>query len=171
MKSIGTARIPNQYFLAEGKMKIAKTVLASSVFLGMAFGTAANAMAASPVGQWTVTFYSDPNLAPTGTQGICYLANGTWFSTTFSNWKGDWFEKGDRFRWYGRTASALATAFFGQFISNTSFSGEFATFRSSGQPPLTSNRGNYAAVKVSNICNRPAAASAVEIPNVDPSAQ
>ncbi|MGH6847714.1 MAG: hypothetical protein ACREC0_09805 [Methylocella sp.] len=148
---------------------VGKTVLASSVFLGMAFGAAANAMAASPVGQWTVTFYSEPALAQTATQGICYLANGTWFSTTFSNWNGDWFQKGDRFRWYGKTSSALATAFFGGFISNTSFSGECATFRSSGSPPVTSNRGNYAAVFVSRICGKPAAASAIVIPNADPS--
>jgi hypothetical protein len=171
MKLIGTAWTPNHNFWAKGKMKTAKIVLASSVFLGMAFGTAANAMAASPVGQWNITFYLEPGLGTGATQGICYLANGTWFSTTFSNWKGDWFEKGDRFRWYGRTGPVLATAEFGQFISNTTFGGEFAHFVVTRLPPITSTRGNYSAVKVSNICNRPAAASAVVNPNADPSAQ
>jgi hypothetical protein len=83
MKLIGTAGTPNHNFLAKGKMKTAKIVLASSVFLGMAFGTAANAMAASPVGQWNITFYLEPGLGTGATQGICYLANGTWFSIHF----------------------------------------------------------------------------------------
>jgi hypothetical protein len=169
MKSIGTAGVLNHNYLAKGKMKTAKTVLASSVFLGMAFGTAANAMAASPVGQWNITFYGEPGLVTGATQGICYKADGTWFSTTFPNWNGDWFEKGDRLRWYGKTGAPLATAEFGQFISNTSFGGEFAHFRVSGSPPVTSSRGNYRGAFVSTTCGRPAAASAVIIPGADPS--
>jgi hypothetical protein len=169
MKSIGTAGIRNHNFLAEAKMKTAKTVLASSVFLGMAFGTAANAMAASPVGQWNITFFLEPGLVQGATQDVCYKADGTWFSTTFSNWNGDWFQNGDRIRWYGKTGAPLATAEFGQFIKNTSFGGEFAHFFVFGSPPVTSTRGNYRGVFVSTICGPPAAASAVVIPHADPS--
>jgi hypothetical protein len=141
MKSIGTARIPNHNFLAKGKTKTAKTVLASSVFLGMAFGTAASAMAASPVGQWNITFFLEPGLVPGSTQGICYKADGTWFSTTFSNWNGDWFQNGDRLRWYGKTGAPLGTAEFGQFIKNVLFGGEFAHFLVSGSPQLQAHAG------------------------------
>jgi hypothetical protein len=153
----------------KSKRATGRTILASSVFLGMAFGSAANAMAASPVGQWYVTFYLEPGLSTGATEGICYLASGTWSSTTFPNWKGDWFEKADPFRWYGRTGLPLATAEFGEFISNATFSGEFAHFRVSA-PPVTSSWGNYSAVKVSDVCGHPAANSAVLIPNADPSA-
>jgi hypothetical protein len=169
MKSNGTAGIPNHNFLAKGKMKPAKTVLASSVFLGMAFGTAASAMAASPVGQWNITFFLEPGLVPGSTQGICYKADGTWFSTTFSNWNGDWFQNGDRLRWYGKTGTPLGTAEFGQFIKNVLFGGEFAHFNVSGSPPVTSSRGNYRGNFVSTTCGPPAAVSAVAIPHADPS--
>ena len=73
---------------------------AAAFFVGMNA-----AMAASPVGQWNVTFYREPSLAKGATQGICYKSDGTWYSSTFSNWHGDWFQKGDRFRWYGETSS------------------------------------------------------------------
>lgn len=141
MKSIGTAGIPNHSFLAKGKMKTAKTVLASSVFLGMAFGTAASAMAASPVGQWNITFFLEPGLVPGATQGICYKADGTWFSTTFPNWNGDWFQNGDRLRWYGKTGAPLGTAEFGQFIKNVLFGGEFAHFLVTVSPQLQAHAG------------------------------
>jgi hypothetical protein len=117
-----------------------------------------------------VTFYPEPNLVTAATQGICFLSNGTWLSTTFSNWKGDWFLKGDRLRWYGHT-SAISTAEFGQFISNTTFNGESAHFFASATsvPPLTSSRGNYQATKVSTVCNR--AASGPAKSSADPSAK
>jgi hypothetical protein len=169
MNLIGTAGIPNHNFLTEVKMKTAKTFLASSVVLGMAFGAAANAMAASPVGQWNITFYLEPGLVQGATQGVCYKADGTWYSTTFSNWNGDWFQNGDRLRWYGKTGLPLATAEFGQFFKNPAFAGEFAHFGVSGSTPVTSSRGNYKGNFVSANCGPPAAVSAIVIPHADPS--
>ncbi|HET6376365.1 MAG TPA: hypothetical protein VFF88_09975 [Methylocella sp.] len=122
------------------------------------------------MGLWKVTFYLEPGLSLGASQNICFLANGTWYSTTFSNWKGDWFQKGDRLRWYGRTSS-LGTAEFGQFIANRSFGGEFAHFRaSSSTPPLTSSRGNYYGVFSSTSCPPPAAPS-VTTKSGDPAGQ
>jgi hypothetical protein len=67
--------------------------------------------------------------------------------------------------------SAISTAEFGQFISNTTFNGESAHFFASATsvPPLTSSRGNYQATKVSTVCNR--AASGLAKSGADPSAK
>ncbi len=50
----------------------------------------------TPVGHWEATFYNDdtPNLTNLATHGICFRANGTWYSTTYANWSGYWFQKG-----------------------------------------------------------------------------
>jgi hypothetical protein len=137
--------------------------------VGLAQSAAPQVSAASVIGQYNVTFYLEPNLAKGATQGICFKSDGTWFSTTFSNWQGDWFLKGDRLRWYGRT-STLGTADFGQFIWSTGFAGEFAHFSDSptSVPPLTSSRGNYYGAKVSATCGA-AAAGGLTGPGADPS--
>lgn len=51
----------------------------------------------NPVGLWRFQAYNDnsANLAAMGSQDICFLANGTWFGTTFPNWNGRWFQKGN----------------------------------------------------------------------------
>lgn len=113
------------------------------------------------VGQWNVIFYLEPGLSTGATQGICFSSDGTWVSTTVAGWNGDWFLKGDRFRWYGDVGS-LATGEFGQFISNTQSAGEFAHWRVPGTPPVTSSRGNWRATKISSTCAAPAGAKAVE---------
>lgn len=124
------------------------------------------AFAASPVGQWSVVFYLEPGLTTGAVQGICFRSNGTWFSTTFSNWNGDWFQKGDRFRWYGDTGT-LGTAEFGQFVNNTQIAGEYAHFRVPGTPPVTSTRGNWRASRTGSICGAPASAEGAA-PTSDP---
>jgi hypothetical protein len=60
---------------------------------GTAFAQAPN----NPVGLWNFQAYNDnsPNLAAMGNQNICFLANGTWFGTTFPGWNGRWFQKGN----------------------------------------------------------------------------
>jgi hypothetical protein len=59
---------------------------------------AASAQAAPPVGQWNLTFYyDDAGFAQGATQGICFEggpSKGTWYSTTFAGWSGDWWRKG-----------------------------------------------------------------------------
>ena len=65
-----------------------RAVLTAALF----FAGADAAVAASPVGQWNVTFYIEPNLAKGATQGVCYEPDGTWFSTTFAGWHGGWFQ-------------------------------------------------------------------------------
>jgi hypothetical protein len=137
--------------------------------VGLAQSVTPQVSTSNVVGQWNVTFFTEPFLTKGATQGICFTAAGTWFSTTFSNWQGDWFLKGDRLRWYGRT-SGLATAEFGQFSFNTGFGGEFAHFVATPTsiPPLTSSRGNFAGGKVSATCSA-AAPSGITGPGADPS--
>lgn len=74
------------------RVAVATLVLALSV-TGAAFAQAAN----NPVGLWRFQAFDDntPALAALGTQDICFLANGTWFSTTFPNFNGHWFQKGN----------------------------------------------------------------------------
>jgi hypothetical protein len=147
------------------RLKKALMTLVPSLLL-MGFGSAA--FAASPVGQWTVAFYLEPGLTTGASQGICFVAGGTWFSTTFSGWNGDWFQKGDRFRWYGDTSS-LGTAEFGQFVNNTQIGGEFAHFLKTGTPPVTSSRGNWRATRVGSTCGSPASSqTAPAAPDADP---
>lgn len=130
-----------------------------------------SALAASPVGEWKVTFYLEPGLSTGATQGICFKADGTWYSTTFAGWDGDWLWKGDRLRWYGDTGS-LGTAEFGQFSSKRKFAGEFAHFTVPGAPPVTSTRGNYEGRKVSRRCSPPAGPIGLGIgTSPDPAAQ
>ena len=137
--------------------------------VGLAQSVSPAVSTANVIGQYNVTFYLEPNLAKGTTQGICFK-DGTWFSTTFSNWQGDWFLKGDRLRWHGRTGSELGTAEFGQYMWSTGFGGEFAHFFASptSVPPLTSSRGNYYGARVSATCAA-AGATGSTAPGADPS--
>jgi len=128
-----------------------RVIVAVAIFLILAAGTA---LAASPVGQWDYRSFVGPNLTQEAKQGICFLADGTWFSTTFHGWNGLWFQNGDRIRFYG-TTGALSTASFGQFISNIKFSGEFANFATS--PVVAKDTvGNFFAARTSLTCDSPA---------------
>ncbi|SFE58183.1 hypothetical protein [Nitrosomonas sp. Nm166] len=149
------------------KKLLKKVVIASILSLAIS-----NAMATSNTtvpGQWTVQFYLEPGLTTGASQGICFKADGTWFSTTFGGWEGDWFKKGDRLRWYGDTG-IIATAEFGQFSSKSLMTGEFAHFFVPGTPPVTSTRGNYKMTKVSSTCD-PAAASLSSGNSSDPASK
>ncbi len=128
--------------------KVALTV--ATFFVGMNA-----AMAASPVGQWNVTFFFEPGLIQGATQGICFQPDGSWFATTFAGWQGGWVQKGDRFRWYGTTGSTL-TSTFGAFDSNgTIGGGEYTSiFAVNG---FTSSRGDWHAAFVGSSCGARAA--------------
>ncbi len=81
-------------------MRLSKILLISFVALAIGLGVSGTASAQAPnnpVGLWSVTFYNDntPNLAQMATQNICFVANGTWFGTTFPAWGGRWFQKGN----------------------------------------------------------------------------
>ena len=129
----------------------AKIIILSILTLFVVAGTA---MAASPEGQWTVSYYLEPGLSTGASQGICFKADGTWYSSTFSGWSGMWKQKGDRFKWYGATGS-LYTAEFGQFIGKALSGGEFSHFYSSS----TSSFGNWKAMKVKVTCDAQAASA------------
>ena len=136
--------------------------------LGLGLSLAAGlAGAVSPVGQWRVTFYPEPDLAPGSTQILCFKADGTWYATTVSGWDGEWFQKGDRFRWYGHGENEIATAFFGQFVSKSSSTGEFASFDMTG-PTATSNRGNFVLRKQRARCDPAPSLRSLSVMTTDP---
>jgi hypothetical protein len=135
-------------------MKLRLLLGGVSLVVGM---NTAMAASPSPVGQWTVTFYIEPGLATGATQGICFGADGTWYSSTFANWRGRWFTAGERFRWTGSTAASLATGAFGQFYTTTWAAGEStSTLTPSG---ATSSNATYHMTRVGSVCNPPASAA------------
>ena len=69
----------------------------------------------NPVGLWNFQAYNDnsPALTPMGTQNICFLANGTWYGTTFPNWNGRWFQKGNNLAGNGDRVRILGNWAFG----------------------------------------------------------
>jgi hypothetical protein len=92
-----------------------RSLVAAALLLGLA-GSAGAQAPNNPVGLWRVQAYNDntPAMATMGAQNICFLANGTWFSTTFPGWAGRWFQKGnnaagngDRVRISGNYAGGL----------------------------------------------------------------
>ncbi len=84
----------------------------AAVFLVLALAgiTPGHAQAPNnPVGKWTLNWSVDksPGMAPVGSQQICFLANGTWYSPTFSGWHGLWFQKGNNASGNGDHVSML----------------------------------------------------------------
>jgi hypothetical protein len=77
--------------------KLARIVVAALALPLLVTGAALAQAPNNPVGLWNFQAYADnsPNLATMGSQNICFLANGTWFGTTFPNWNGRWFQKGN----------------------------------------------------------------------------
>lgn len=79
------------------KISKAKIVFLTLILLSLVM-LAASAQAAPPVGQWNMTFYyDDQGFAQGGTEGLCFEggpSKGTWYSTTFAGWSGDWWRKG-----------------------------------------------------------------------------
>lgn len=131
-----------------------RIITAVAIFLILAGGTA---LAASLNGQWNFTGFSEPDLKAGPVQKICFVttvnnsdgsSSGTWISTTFIGWQGQWFQKGDKIRFYG-TTGVLSTAEFGQFVSDTRISGKYAHFLPS-VPVQTSSVGNFNMVRKSD---------------------
>ena len=126
------------------------------------------------VGSWNVTFYLEPGHALGATQCVVFTLtggivgepiSGTWLSTTFVGWNGQWFQEGDRVQWYGFTDAGLATSEFGQLVHNNLMAGEFNHFL----PPdgVTSSAGSW---KVARTASCPAAASSAPF-GADPAAK
>ena len=79
--------------LSKLRLAVVAALVIGLSMAGTAFAQAPN----NPVGLWSLTFYNDntPNLAQMATQNICFVANGTWYGTTFPAWGGRWFQKGN----------------------------------------------------------------------------
>ena len=96
----------------------------------------------NPVGHWELRFFNDatPNLSQGATQRICFLANGTWYSTTFPNWGGSWFQKGDnaagngnRVRVFGNYAGGVGNDSAElDYVSNRLMTGSWTEWRDVG---------------------------------------
>jgi hypothetical protein len=57
---------------------------------------ASMAFAAQPNGEWRVFWYNAENWGGAGIHQLCFVDDGTWYSTTASGRSGHWFRKGDR---------------------------------------------------------------------------
>jgi hypothetical protein len=85
----------------EGEMSALRSITticatAACALMLAAGGASAQSAANTAVGKWTVnwSFDATPGMAPVGTQEICILAGGTWYSPSFAGWSGRWFQKG-----------------------------------------------------------------------------
>jgi hypothetical protein len=124
-------------------------------------------------GSWKFTFYLEPNHTTGATQCLVFTPtgrilseakSGTWTSPTFSGWKGQWIQEGDRVRIVGFTSGGLATSENnGLLISANSMSGEFDHFFSSTG---YSSSGAWYATKVSSCTGQSATMAS---PTGDPS--
>src|SRR4051812_47214961 len=122
--------------------------------LTVLLATPGAARAAAPVGQWTVTFFSELGLVATATQGVCFKADQSWYSTTVP-WQGGWFKGGDRLRWYGTSAATgTGTGTFGQLVTGRLATGEFAELYLAGGG--TFNVGNWSLAYKGPTCGVPA---------------
>ena len=140
-----------------------RLIVAVAVFLILAAGTA---LAATPVGQWNFSGFRWPDLKAGPTQGICFVVDGTWYSTTFTGWNGQWTQDGDSIRFYG-TTGVLSTAELGQFMSNTRISGGFVHFNTS-KVVTTSSIGNFLMTMKSSTCDVAAAFQDYSVVDSDP---
>jgi len=130
----------------------------SGLVLGALLLGSASVLAQTVSGSWEVTFYLNPSRSTGATQCVVYTQtggitgepiSGTWLSTTFPGWNGQWIVKGDHLQWYGFTDTGLATSEYGSITSRSIMSGEvFNHFL-----PLdgvTSTSGSWVAKRVSS---------------------
>lgn len=126
------------------------------------FTSSAAVQRPSAEGSWRIIFHLEPNHSRGATQCVEFTTtgevvgeplSGTWVSTTFAGWRGQWIQEGDHVRWYGFTSGGLATSEFGHLPSNNAMSGEFTHFL----PPdgVTSTAGGWRARRVQD-CPDPA---------------
>lgn len=84
-----------------------KLIIAASVLFCL--GVSATVYAGPwPTGQWQMKAYNDE----TGNSfqvmhGMCIVGDGTWYSTTFPNWGGHWFKKGNDLHLHGNYDNGL----------------------------------------------------------------
>lgn len=142
---------------------------AGLLVLGGLIVSAIPAMAAPDLnGSWRFSFFLEPNHSTGATQCLVFTKtggvagepnSGTWTSPTFSGWKGQWIQEGDRVRIFGFTSSGLATSEHGGLlVSANSMAGEFDHFNSPGK---VSSSGAWTASKVSSCSSSSAATSSV----------
>lgn len=80
--------------------------LAIAALALLALPAIATAKPPFPQGQWEMRFFMEkPTAGATGTQGICFNADGTWYSPTFPAWDGFWYMKGNDVHMQGNYAS------------------------------------------------------------------
>lgn len=116
------------------------------------------ALASSPsiVGNWNVTFFSEPGRTTGATQCITFkqvagtvageATSGTWTCPTFAGWTGQWVKQGDHVRWFGVT-DFLATEESGNVENSKIFGGvSFNHFLKTDAK--TSSAGSWNAVRV-----------------------
>jgi len=103
------------------------TGVIAGIFVLAAGGEASALAPNNPVGLWTAHWAFDTSapMAQVGTQGVCFLANGTWFGTTFPAWSGHWFQKGNDPAGMGDHLSASGN--YGSNVGNDAWQFDFVS--------------------------------------------
>lgn len=101
-----------------------KPIVRVSLLLGLLLGFVVLPVQAQPMpnvvvggNRWLITFFNDPTPTHTqwATQGLCFLTpvitgtgiSGKWYSDTFPNWNGLYFQEGDRVTMTGDYANEV----------------------------------------------------------------
>lgn len=111
----------------------------------------------SVVGSFNVTFFLEPIRSVGATQCIVFKSvpgtvsgvptSGTWASTTFAGWSGQWIQLGDHVRFFGVTTGGLSTVASANMSSSQILGGvSFNHFLSS--TAATSSAGNLIGYRV-----------------------
>jgi len=142
------------------RLKIILPIFVISFIFGL---TAASVQAKSILGQWSITFYNDAtDLTQQATQSICFVdgpeagvEQGTWYSTTFSNWHGHWWRKqgnanvtiinGNFFSGSGNDGAKV------EFINGSTITGSWVEWTDSGSP----SRYQVRLLRTKTICDPP----------------
>jgi hypothetical protein len=137
-----------------------KKGIAIFMSVGVVVLLASMAFAAQPNGEWNAVYFNDQGWARGGSEQICFVADGTWYSTTFPAWGGHWFRKGDRVMMSGNWDGGLGNnGIVLQMISRSRMTGVNIQFRDGSSPSPWSlwNVG-----KLSGTCGPPASQGFIE---------
>jgi hypothetical protein len=143
-------------------------VLFVGVFLGLPLGTSAQPKpnVFDGANRWEVTCYNDPSAghAQQATQGICFFPYavagqgiaGLWYSDTFPDWNGRYYQEGDQVRMHGDyDRNDGHDGFEWDIVSARSGAGHWTEWRESPDPGRTITFCNAQWTRVGDCRNTP----------------
>jgi len=136
-----------------------KLVLFGLALLVTCFATLSFAASPTVAGSWRIYFRLEPLRSAGGIQCVTFTTvpgtvsgvptSGTWTSSTFPGWFGQWIQLGDHVRWFGITGTGLSTTESGNMIYGNLFGGVSFNHYSSATA-VTSTAGSWYGFRVAS---------------------